>query len=132
MKGRRLVQATRHGQAVIRGLNPGRAAKFLCWRRQKSSKVGKMTLPRSDTWKMVGPRTRCCLAAMLALVVTAYAQAQKADPAASPAWPQAAVADATKLGFTKTGLDALDARLKQAVADGDTAGTTYILIRHGQ
>lgn len=49
-----------------------------------------------------------------------------------PAWPKAAVADPTSLGFSKAGLDALDARLEQSVADGDTAGMTYLLMRHGQ
>ena len=48
------------------------------------------------------------------------------------AWPRAAVADPTALGFTRAGLDALDARLRQSVADGDTAGVTYLLVRHGQ
>jgi CubicO group peptidase (beta-lactamase class C family) len=62
------------------------------------------------------------------------AAARSAAPAAASdaAWPRAAVADPTTLGFTRAGLDALDARMKQAVADGDTAGMTYILIRHGQ
>jgi len=83
--------------------------------------------------KAVRRRQRVLLAVIpLLLAVTAYVRAQSADPAASPVWPQAAVADATKLGFTKAGLDALDARMKQSVADGDTAGMTYILIRHGQ
>jgi CubicO group peptidase (beta-lactamase class C family) len=53
-------------------------------------------------------------------------------PSASPAWPQRAVVDPTTLGFTRAGLNALDARMKQSVADGDTAGMTIILIRHGQ
>jgi CubicO group peptidase (beta-lactamase class C family) len=53
-------------------------------------------------------------------------------PSSSPAWPQQAVADPTTVGFTKAGLEALDARMKQSVADGDTAGMTIILIRHGQ
>jgi CubicO group peptidase (beta-lactamase class C family) len=94
--------------------------------------------------KTVQRRTRLWLAAVSALAVTAHAQTPApsaakpagartgATAAADPAWPQAAVADPTKLGFTKAGLDALDARLKQAVADGDTAGMTYILIRNGQ
>jgi CubicO group peptidase (beta-lactamase class C family) len=51
---------------------------------------------------------------------------------ANPAWPKNGVVDPAKLGFTRSGLDALDARMKQAVADGDTAGITIILIRHGQ
>src|SRR5215467_10751067 len=67
------------------------------------------------------------------LGIAAAPGAQKgAQPAADPAWPKAAVADPAKLGFTKAGLDALDARMKQSVADGDTAGMTIILLRHGQ
>jgi len=58
--------------------------------------------------------------------------AATAGAAADPAWPRAAVADPTKLGFARAGLDALDLRMKQSVADGDTAGMTIILIRHGQ
>jgi CubicO group peptidase (beta-lactamase class C family) len=58
--------------------------------------------------------------------------AARMDSAADTAWPKAAVADPTKLGFTKAGLDALDARMKQSVADSDTAGMTILLIRHGQ
>jgi CubicO group peptidase (beta-lactamase class C family) len=67
----------------------------------------------------------------LALTAHLYGQSSK-SPAADPAWPRSAVADPAALGFTKAGLDALDARMKQSVADGDTAGMTYILIRHGQ
>jgi len=89
---------------------------------------------------------RFCLwfAATSLLAVAAHAQAPApaARPAAArtaataaaadPAWPQRAVADPTTLGFTKAGLDALDTRMKQAVADGDTAGMTILLLRHGQ
>jgi CubicO group peptidase (beta-lactamase class C family) len=78
--------------------------------------------------KSVQHRTALLLFAALAVIATAYAQA----PSASPAWPQQAVADPTTLGFTKAGLDALDTRMQQAVADGDTAGMTILLIRHGQ
>jgi CubicO group peptidase (beta-lactamase class C family) len=87
-------------------------------------------------------RTGLRLAALCALVITAHAHAQTpaaatgaastAQAAADPAWPQTAVADPTTLGFTKAGLEALDARLKQSVADGDTAGMTIMLMRHGQ
>jgi CubicO group peptidase (beta-lactamase class C family) len=84
--------------------------------------------------------------AIVSLALTALTQGQTAAPAsrrgaatsaagaaaADPAWPRAAVADPTTLGLSKAGLEALDARLKQSVADGDTAGMTYILIRHGQ
>jgi CubicO group peptidase (beta-lactamase class C family) len=89
-------------------------------------------------------RTRFWIAALAALAVTAHAQTPApivakpvrtpaaATGAADPAWPESAVADPTRLGFTKAGLDALDARMKQSVADGDTAGMTFILIRNGQ
>jgi CubicO group peptidase (beta-lactamase class C family) len=90
---------------------------------------------------------RLLLAAASVLALTAYASAQTpakapaAKPAAAtatpvpsmdPAWPAASVADPTKLGFSKAGLGALDARMTKAIADGDTAGMTYMLIRHGQ
>ena len=89
-------------------------------------------------------RTSFWLAAVCLAAIAANAQtpstttarsstAPGAKAAASdPAWPQGAVADPASLGFSKSGLDALDARLKQSVTDGDTAGMTYILIRHGQ
>jgi CubicO group peptidase (beta-lactamase class C family) len=83
--------------------------------------------------------------AALCLALSAHLHGQSSTPsravapraaagtaAADPAWPRSAVADPAALGFTKAGLDALDARMKQSVADGDTAGMTYILIRHGQ
>jgi CubicO group peptidase (beta-lactamase class C family) len=83
-------------------------------------------------------------AAVSAFAIAAYAGAQapatapsrpsagKIDTAADTAWPRAAIADPSELGFTKAGLDALDARMKQSIADGDTAGMTIMLIRHGQ
>jgi CubicO group peptidase (beta-lactamase class C family) len=73
----------------------------------------------------------CVFAAASVLAFNAHAQTAKRAPADNPAWPTAA-ADPAALGFTKAGLDALDARMKQSIADGDTAGMTYILIRHGQ
>ena len=87
--------------------------------------------------------TRALLAVLSAAAVTASAQGPApsvtktveravAAAAADPAWPQSAISDPTTLGFTKAGLDALDARLRQAVADGDTAGMTILLLRHGQ
>jgi len=91
--------------------------------------------------KTVPRRTCLWLAAIAALTVTAHAQppapaaarrGAATGAAADPAWPQAAVADPTRLGFTRAGLDALDARMKQSVADGDTAGMTILLLRHGQ
>ena len=90
-----------------------------------------------DHLRALERRVRYLLAtlAVLALSAGVYAQAPGSaarNAAADPAWPNAAVSDPTTLGFTKAGLAALDARLKQAVADGDTAGMTYILIRQGQ
>jgi len=71
------------------------------------------------------------LAAVISLAIGAGVSSQA--PAHSDlAWPRAAVSDPSALGFTKAGLDALDARMKQSVADADTAGMTYILLRHGQ
>jgi CubicO group peptidase (beta-lactamase class C family) len=55
-----------------------------------------------------------------------------ASAAREVAWPQAAVADPTTLGFTKIGLAALEARLQQSVDDSDTAGMTVLLQRRGQ
>jgi CubicO group peptidase (beta-lactamase class C family) len=72
------------------------------------------------------------LASVLAAAVTGHAQTPAARAASDPAWPRAAVADPSTLGFTKAGLEALDARMKQSVADGDTAGMTILLMRHGQ
>src|SRR5687767_6984266 len=78
----------------------------------------------------------CCVATVcLALAAHLHGQSPTAGSASAvvePAWPREAVADPTTLGFTRGGLDALDARMKQSVADGDTVGMTYILIRHGQ
>lgn len=62
----------------------------------------------------------------------APATAAAAAVARDAAWPRSAVADASTLGFSRSGLDALKARLRQSVADGDTAGMTYLLLRHGQ
>ena len=79
-------------------------------------------------------RTGFWVAGLTAIALTAHVTAQTARSAAAAdaAWPRAAVADPTTLGFTKAGLDALDARMKQAVADGDTAGMTYLLMRRGE
>jgi len=75
-------------------------------------------------------RTHRWIVALFAVAIAAPIFAQA--PSASPAWPTQPVADPTTLGFTRAGLAALDARMKQSVADGDTAGMTVILIRHGQ
>jgi len=87
--------------------------------------------------KTIHTRTHLWLAALCLAAVTAHLHGQSSTrasgaPSTDAAWPRSAVADPAALGFTKAGLDALDARMKQSVADGDTAGMTYILIRHGQ
>src|SRR6516162_5558143 len=92
----------------------------------------------SKIWRWI----QVWLVALSAAAITTHAQqpartvpartAAAAPADANPAWPQNAVADPTKLWFARSGLDALDARMKQSVADGDTAGMTIILIRHGQ
>src|SRR5262245_34604712 len=75
---------------------------------------------------------RASLWIVVAAAVAIVARAPAQTPSSAPAWPPQAVVDPTTLGFTKAGLDTLDARMKQSVADGDTAGMTIILIRHGQ
>lgn len=55
-----------------------------------------------------------------------------AKPSANPAWPVAAVADPTKLGFSVTGLQALDARMKQSIDKGELAGIEYAVVKDGK
>jgi len=78
----------------------------------------------------VQSRAHVWAAVVFAVAVAAPLESQ--TPSSSPAWPEKAVANSTTLGFTEAGLDALDKRMTQAVAEGDTAGMTIILIRHGQ
>src|SRR5262249_46541731 len=100
-----------------------------------------------ETVKTVKSASRLWLAVVSAFLIAAYAHMQPfaravagvvakpiaaAAPAADVTWPRQAVADPAAIGFTRTGLEALAARMKQSVADGDTAGMTYILLRHGQ
>jgi len=58
-------------------------------------------------------------------------EAVAAKPFDDPAWPAAAVADPTTLGFTTEGLAALDAGLQKSVADQDFAGMVYLLAKGG-
>ena len=60
---------------------------------------------------------------------TAAAVASK--PSDDPAWPVAAIADPTTLGFTTEGLAAPDARMAKAVADQDYAGIGTVLAKGG-
>lgn len=79
---------------------------------------------------------------LVALTMTRTSVGATGEPAARPsaaaaaardaAWPEAATTDPESVGFTRSGLDAIDARLRQAVADGDTSGVTYLLLRQGQ
>ena len=48
------------------------------------------------------------------------------------AWPTAAIADPTKVGFAAEGLAALDARLAKSVADQDYAGLVAVLAKGGE
>lgn len=56
----------------------------------------------------------------------------EARPYDNPAWPTAAIADPNRLGFTAEGLQALDARMKQAVDKGELAGISYALVKDGE
>lgn len=86
--------------------------------------------------------SRLLLAAASFAVLAACGPAGTPDAPAAPApaarafddaaWPAAAVADATTLGFTAEGLAALDARMAQSVADQDIAGMVYILGKGGE
>jgi CubicO group peptidase (beta-lactamase class C family) len=55
-----------------------------------------------------------------------------AKPSDDPAWPSAAVADPTTLGFTAEGLAALDARMAQSVANQDFGGIVTLLMKDGE
>lgn len=59
-------------------------------------------------------------------------QLAAAKPYDSPAWPTAAIAEPTRLGFTAEGLQALDDRMKQAVDKGEIAGISYALVKDGE
>ncbi|RYG34074.1 MAG: class A beta-lactamase-related serine hydrolase [Burkholderiales bacterium] len=50
----------------------------------------------------------------------------------NPVWPAAAVSDPSRLGFTAEGLQALDARMKEAVDRHEIAGISYALVKDGQ
>lgn len=64
--------------------------------------------------------------------VTSAAQSVAAQPANNPAWPAAAVADPTRLGFTAEGLRALEARMQEAVDKKEIAGINYALVKDGE
>ncbi|CAN5170433.1 serine hydrolase domain-containing protein [soil metagenome] len=49
-----------------------------------------------------------------------------------PTWPIAAEADPAKLGFSAEGLQALDARMREAVDKGQIAGINYALVKDGK
>lgn len=85
--------------------------------------------------------SRSLLAALSLAVLAACGANTLAAPGAplaaprlydNPAWPAAAVANPTTLGFTADGLQALDARMKQAVDNKEIAGINYALIKDGE
>ncbi len=55
-----------------------------------------------------------------------------ARPFDNPAWPTVAIADPARLGFTTEGLQALDARMKEAVDNKEIAGISYALVKDGE
>lgn len=55
-----------------------------------------------------------------------------AKPYDSLAWPAVATADPTRLGFSAQGLQALDARMKEAVDKGEIAGISYAVVKDGE
>src|SRR3954468_24262013 len=83
-------------------------------------------------------RSRSLLAALSLAALAAWGASTPAAPLAAarlydnPAWPAAAVANPTALGFTAAGLHALDARMKQAVDNKEIAGINYALIKDGE
>jgi len=93
----------------------------------------------NNAWRL---GARALLAAASLAVIAACDAAKPADPAATttvaakpsddPAWPAAAVADATTLGFSAEGLAALDAAMAKSVADGDVAGMVTLLAHKGE
>lgn len=62
----------------------------------------------------------------------AVAAAPAPKPSDDPAWPSAAVADPTKLGFSAEGLAAFDARMAQSVADQDFGGIVTMILKDGE
>jgi CubicO group peptidase (beta-lactamase class C family) len=93
----------------------------------------------------IGMKTRAAMLAAVSLLAlnacnraaetetpAAAVEAAATTPAHDPAWPAAAVADPTQLGFTAEGLAALDARLAKSVADQDVKGMVALLARNGE
>lgn len=72
------------------------------------------------------------LAAGLAGVLVACAAMGGAPSAASAAWPTKADVVATQAAFTPAGLQALDARMKEAVDRGEVVGLQYALVKDGK
>jgi CubicO group peptidase (beta-lactamase class C family) len=92
----------------------------------------------SNTWKL-GARALFAAASLIALAACSgekpaepAAAVAAAKPSDDAAWPAAAVADPTTLGFSTEGLAALDARMAQSVADGDVAGMVTLLAHKGE
>jgi CubicO group peptidase (beta-lactamase class C family) len=71
------------------------------------------------------------LAAGLATVLVSCSSLPGAAPA-NTAWPTAADVVATQSAFTPAGLQALDARLKEAVDKSEVVGLQYALVKDGK
>ena len=85
--------------------------------------------------------SRLLMAAASFAVLAACSESKPAAPAEpavvakaydDAAWPSAAIADPTTIGFTAEGLAALDARMAKSVTDQDVAGMVYILGKGGE
>jgi len=72
------------------------------------------------------------LAAGLASVLAACTAMDGAPSAASTAWPRQADVVATAPAFTPAGLQALDARMKEAVDKSEVVGLQYALVKDGK
>lgn len=89
---------------------------------------------------MIGARALLAAASLAALAACGHdtaggsreASLSSPKPSDNSAWPAAAIADPTRLGFTAEGLQALDARMKQAVDNKEIAGISYALIKDGE
>ncbi len=75
--------------------------------------------------------SRIWLAAGVASVLAACTTMEAMDGSAA-AWPTAADTVATQSAFTAPGLQALDARMKEAVDKGEVVGLQYALMKDGK
>jgi len=79
-----------------------------------------------------GALARTALLAAGAAGLAACAGSPFSGGTAAPAWPTQASVTAEDTGFTKEGLAALDARMKEAVDKGQVAGLIWVLLKDGE